>query len=845
MLSSNLMEIFYIILFLHMPRIDEVLKSLKVDQTTFWKVYEKVMGKKLTSKVVTVSDANLEKMKYVLDQLPKKAAKKEDSAKKTEDAKVFKSWEIGFWGWFLSWLWFEKQEEKESTDIDEDDLQLHNIEIPIIGEDNPSQEVISFSWSNARVIQRAEPRSNWAKKDKENFRNKQKATWNISIENGIYKQKEKPQQKESWLEFFADHLAAKEQSKNFNEKQERKPKNKFDKKNQQNAPKLTPAAKVHKEATTSDRLVKKTEVTIDDQITVKEFSEKIWVPLPEVMKKLIANGIMTSLNANLDFDTASLIADDLWVLLKKKEAVLDAQSFMEWDLQKILDMDKEAEKQLERAPIVTVMWHVDHGKTSLLDYLRKTSVAGGEAWGITQSIWASMVNYNNKLITFIDTPWHELFTSLRARGAKLTNIAVIVVAADDSVMPQTIESINHAKSAWVPIIIAVTKIDKPWHNVDEIKSDIAKHGLTPEDWWWDTPFVCVSSKTGQGIDMLLEQILLQAEMLELKYNPDRQAVGVVVDAYKDPKQWVVTSLIVLTWTLKNGDIIVAYNTYGKVRRMQNRLGKNVWKATWWEPVQILWFTELPEPWRIVEVVSNEKEAHSRIEFIKEKESKASSDSALQQFLSQLKAWDQSKVSELRLILKADGSSSLEALKQAVDGLTLPKNVTIKVVHSDVGYFWDSDVALAQASKAILLGFNISMNALLKKKAESQKIEMKVFDIIYELTDYLNNLLQGMVEIEKEEVVVAKLEILWVFHTDSREMTVWWVVKEGKVRNKLRFRVYRWEDILTNWEILSLHRNKDEVREVSEWEDCGMKVKIGKKIEVWDILEFYELQEKKE
>ena len=547
----------------------------------------------------------------------------------------------------------------------------------------------------------------------------------------------------------------------------------------------------------------------------------------------------------LDFDTASLIDDDLGVTLKKKEATLDVQSFMEWDLQKILDIDKEAEKQIERAPIVTVMGHVDHGKTSLLDYLRKTSVAWGEAWGITQSIWASMVTYNNKQITFIDTPGHELFTSLRARGAKLTNIAVIVVAADDSVMPQTIESINHAKSAWVPIIIAVTKIDKPWHNIEEIKSDIAKHGLTPEDWWGETPFVGVSSKTGQGIDLLLEYILLQAEMLELKYNPDRQAVGVVVDAYKDPKQGVVASLIVLTGTLKNGDIIVAYNTYWKVRRMQNWLGKNVWKVTWWEPVQILWFTELPEPGRIVEVVDNEKEAHSRIEFIKEKEAKASNDWALQQFLSQLKAGDQSKVSELRLILKADGSSSLEALKQAVDGISLPKNVTIKVVHSDVWYFWESDLSLAQASKAILLGFNISMNALLKKKAESLKIEMKVFDIIYELTDYLNNLLQGMVEVEKEEVVIGKLEILGVFHTETREMTVGGIVKEWKVRNKLRFRVYRGDDILTNWEILSLHRNKDEVREVGEGEDCGMKVKIGKKIDIWDILEFYEMQDKKE
>ena len=820
-----------------MPRIDDVKKDLNLDEATFAKVYEKVMGKKLTAKTATISDSNLEKMKYIIDQLPKKAAKKATPAKKADDGKILKSDEIGFGGGFLSGLGFTKQEEKPERE-DEDSLELHNIEIPLTSNKETSQEEISFSDApkirNARVIARAEPRP--VEPSKKPKSTASKAGGNISIEQGTYKTKEKPQKSWSGLDFFADHLA---QKKQHEPKRVEKPAFKKEEK-----PAPTPTAKVHKEATTSSNLVKKTEVTIEENITVKEFSEKIGVPLPEVMKKLIANGIMTSLNASLDFDTASLIAEDLGVTLKKKEATLDVQSFMEGDLQKILDIDKEAEKQVERAPIVTVMGHVDHGKTSLLDYLRKTSVAGGEAGGITQSIGASMVNYNGKQITFIDTPGHELFTSLRARGAKLTNIAIIVIAADDSVMPQTIESINHAKSAGVPIIIAVTKIDKPGNNMDQIKADVAKYGLTPEDWGGETPFVGVSSKTGQGIDLLLEYVLLQAEMLELKYNPDRQAVGVVVDAYKDPKQGVVASLIVLTGTLKNGDIIVAYNTYGKVRRMQNRLWKNTGKIMGGEPVQILGFTELPEPGRIVEVVSNEKEAHQRIAFIKESEAKNTGDGALQQFLAQLKAGDQSKISELRLILKADGSSSLEALKQAVDGLSLPKNVTIKVVHSDVGYFGESDLSLAQASKALLIWFNISMNALLKKKAEGLKIEMKVFDIIYELTDYLNNLLLGMVEVEKEEVIVGKLEILGVFHTETREMTVGGRVKEGKVKNKLKFRVYRGDDILTNGEILSLHRNKDEVKEVNAGEDCGMKVKIGKRIEMGDMLEFYEMQEVK-
>ena len=830
-----------------MPRIVDVMQDLGLGQEEFAKAYEAVVGKKLTAKTQTLSDANFEKLKSHLGKWAKSSA----------EAKVLKTDEIWFGGGFLSGLGFSHQADapakpaKEEKKISNDnDLAAHGIMINAPKEEKPvKEERISIENLNteryeARKVSSAPERPAPVKKQGGNisigqstYKSKEKV---IAPATDFSKFQEKPESSVVKLQDIQKHLDQNQKvEKKSDSRKADTPKHVEPKKPE---PKPTPAAKQHKEATTSANLVKKTEVVIDDAITVKEFSEKIGVPLPEVMKKLMLNGIMSGLNANLDFDTASLIAEDLGVSLKKKEATLDVQSFMEGDLQKILDIDKEAEVQIERAPIVTVMGHVDHGKTSLLDYLRKTSVAGGEAGGITQSIGASMIEYNNKKITFIDTPGHELFTSLRARGAKLTNIAIIVIAADDSVMPQTIESINHAKAAGVPIIIAVTKIDRPGNNMEQIKSDVAKYGLTPEDWGGDTPFVGVSSKTGQGIDLLLEYVLLQSEMLELKYNPDRQAVGVVVDAYKDPKQGVVASLIILTGTLKNGDIIVAYNTYGKVRRMQNWIGKQTSKITGGEPVQILGFTELPEPGRIVEVVSNEKEANQRIAFIKESETKSTGDGALQQFLAQLKAGDQSKVSELRLILKADGSSSLEALKQAVDGVSLPKNVNIKVVHSDVGYFGESDLSLAQASKALLLGFNISMNAVLKKKAENLKIEMKAFDIIYELTDYLTNLLLGMVEVEKEEVVVGKLEILGIFHTETREMTIGGMVRDGKVKNKLKFRVYRGDDILTNWEILSLKRNKDEVKEVKAGEDCGMKVKIGKKLEVGDILEFYELQD---
>ncbi|MEI6426361.1 MAG: translation initiation factor IF-2 N-terminal domain-containing protein, partial [Candidatus Absconditabacteria bacterium] len=375
--------------------------------------------------------------------------------------------------------------------------------------------------------------------------------------------------------------------------------------------------KVEKIATTSENLVKKIEIVIEDKITVKEFSEKMGIPLPQVIKKLMENKIMTSITASLDFDTAALIAEELGVIVKKSENKLNVESFMNDDLQSILALDKDAAVTETRPPIVTIMGHVDHGKTSLLDYLRKTGVAGGEAGGITQGIGASMVEYDGKKICFIDTPGHQLFTSLRARGAKLTNIAVIVVAADDSVMPQTVESIGHAKEAGVPIIIAITKIDKPGKNIEQIKQDLAQYQIIPEDRGGDTPIIGISSKTGEGIDDLLQTILLQSEILDLKFDPKRAAAGVVLDAHKDPKQGVVSTMIIMTGTLKVGDIVVAYNTYGKVRRMQNWKGQNILKAIGGEPVQVLGITSLPEPGRIVEVDKNEKEAQQKVMMIQE------------------------------------------------------------------------------------------------------------------------------------------------------------------------------------------------------------------------------------
>ncbi len=767
--------------------------------------------------------------------------------KKSE--KVLKSDEIGsFGGGFLSGLGFGKKEEKKTEKIDLDEFfgkkkeeESSISKVDIFRSASKKTETVQKSTSAPST-----PRpSSTSVPAKPYNRSPKKTSGQIDFREATYTKKEKSVSSSDLFDAArAKSLATQENSTNKPQaprKDQTRPVHPKNHTHERQVQHLDRVKKIEKEATTSANLVKKSELFMDDKITVKEFSEKMWVPLIEVMKKLMENKIMTGITSSLDFDTATLIASEFGVEVKKNEVKLDMESFMSGDLQKILDMDKEAPNLLERAPIVTVMGHVDHGKTSLLDYLRKTGVAGGEAGGITQSIGASVVEYWGKKITFIDTPGHELFTSLRARGAKLTNIAIIVVAADDSIMPQTIESINHAKAAWVPIIIAITKIDRPGKKIDQIISDIAAQGVTPEEWGGDTPIIGISSKTGEGIDKLLEQVLLQAEMLELKYNPHRAAVGVVVDSYKDPKQGVVASVIILTGTLQMGNIIIAYNTYGKIKKMQNRRGQPVQKAVGGEPVQILWFPDLPEAGRIVEVVQNEKEAQNKVAKIQEQEQNNKAETAVQSFLTQLKNSD-NKTSELKLILKAEGASSLEALIQAVQGLTLPKNVVIKIVHSDVGHFSESDVSLAQVSKALLIGFNVSVNSLLKKKAEQLKVEIKSFDIIYELTDYLTNLLQGMIEIEQHEVVVGKLEVLGIFFTETREMTIGGMVIDGRVKNKLKFRVHRGEDIVMWGEILSLQRNKDQVKEVLAGEDCGMKVKVWKKIQEHDILEFYEMQD---
>ncbi len=597
---------------------------------------------------------------------------------------------------------------------------------------------------------------------------------------------------------------------------------------------------IKKEATVSSNLKKKETVIIGNMITVKEFAEKMWINLPEIMTIMIQNKILGGINTALDFDTASLIAEELGVEAKREQNAVSIEDLLEWDLNAILTQDKDSSNLEQRPPIVTIMWHVDHGKTTLLDYLRKTNIAWGEAWGITQSIWASSIIHDKKRMTFIDTPWHELFTTMRARWAKLTDIVVIVVAADDWLMPQTIESINHAKESGVPIIIAITKIDKPWANkTEQIKADLGKYDIIPEERWGDTPIINVSAVTGQWIDELLETIALQAEVLELKYNPNRSAVGVVIDAKKSAKQWIETSLIIMTGTLKVGDIIVVHNTYGKVKRMLDRTGKAIKKASWWEPILILGINDTPQPWRIAEVVKNEKEAAQKIELIQQSEERKKQSSSLQALMSQVNKWEKTTI---KIIIKSDGPTSLEALEHAIDTIETPDNVEIKKVHKDIWQFTDSDIALAEASSALLIGFSIKNTASIRRKAEELKLTLKTFDIIYELTEYLEDIAMWLIEVEMEEVVTWTLKVLAIFFRKGKEMVIWWRVLEGKVTNWAEFRIIRGEEVIGKGQISSLQKDKQSVKEMTEGHECGMKIKANKKIEQDDILEFHEMQE---
>ena len=605
-----------------------------------------------------------------------------------------------------------------------------------------------------------------------------------------------------------------------------------------------PLIKREKVYKVSDNLKKKETISLPEIIIVKEFSEKMWVPLPEVMKVLLTNGIIVAAHASIDFDTAQLVASEFEVSVIPELADVQIEDVLEANLEAIMQQDRNTEWSEERPPVVTIMWHVDHGKTKLLDYFRQTDIVWWEAGGITQSIWASQITHNDQKITFIDTPWHELFSSLRARWSKITNIVVIVVAADDGVKPQTVEAIKHAKDAGVPIIVAITKIDLGIKKMDEIKWQLAEQELVPEEWGGETILVPCSAVTGQWIDDLLDMILLQSEMLELKCNHDRAGVGVVVESHKDPKIWVHTSLLMMTGTLRVWDILVIHNTYGRVRRMTDRAWKPIQEAKWGEPIMILGMNDVPEPGRVAEVVPTDKEAQKKISQIKEHQDAHKNEVAMQSILDRIGKWD---TVQLKLILKADSFGSLEALKHSCTKIPMPENIEIKIIHADVWGITDGDMTFGRAADAIVVWYNLPLPVAIRKKADQRKVTLKQFDIIYEFMEYIEWVSTGLIEIEQVETLIGKMKVLALFFKKWKDMIVWGKIIEGIAENHATFKVMRGtgeEELqVANGRITSLQREQESVKVVKEWYECGIKVRTSKKIMEDDIIEFYTMQDK--
>ncbi len=591
-----------------------------------------------------------------------------------------------------------------------------------------------------------------------------------------------------------------------------------------------------KKPKTSDTLKKKDKIVMQDAITVKELSERVWLPVSEIIKTFVLNWMPVGINSSVDFDTVALLSEDLWIKVEKENVKSDINSMFEWKLKDIVESKNALSDDLkERPPIVTIMWHVDHGKTKLLDYLRKTDVVWKEAGSITQSIWASEITHDGKNITFIDTPWHELFTSMRARGSKITDIAVIVVAADDWVKQQTIEAIDHAKAAWVTIMVAITKIDKPNVNIDIIKSQMSEHGLMPEDWWGSIPFVQLSSITWDWVDEFLELINLQAEMLELKYNPKAPAVWVVLEASKDAKMWTIATILPITWTLHKKDAVVAYDVYGRMKMMKNWAWKVVKEVHAWDPVQIMWFEWIPWSWRIFEVFDSEKEAQKQVSKIKDLIKQNENKNVLSSFLDRMKAWENV---DLNIILKAWDFGWLEALKYAVWKVNVPEWINLKIIHEEVWQVKETDVSLAEASQAFIFGFDSSIQSSLKKKLEQKKIIFKNFTIIYELLEYLENLAAWMVKKEIEEVKIWEFEMLAMFFKKWNDMIIWWKVKQWVVKNWAHFGIRRWDEELWWGKITSVKIDQENVNEVKEWRECWIRVRTWKRFKEWDILDIY-------
>ena len=573
-----------------------------------------------------------------------------------------------------------------------------------------------------------------------------------------------------------------------------------------------------------------------DTITVRDLTEKIGKSASEIIKKLFLLGNMATINSEIDFDTAQLVCSDFEITLERKqeqtaEAALVAEDF------------DDAEENLQpRPPVVTIMGHVDHGKTSLLDYIRKSRVTAGEAGGITQHIGAYTVDVDGRKITFLDTPGHEAFTAMRARGTQATDIAVLVVAADDSVMPQTVESINHAKAAEVPVIVAINKMDKPDANPDRVKQDLTQYGLVCEDWGGETICVPVSAVTGQGVDDLLEMILLQADMLQLQANPNRLGKGVIIEAKLDKARGPLATVLLQNGTLHVGDSIIAGLASGKVRALINDKGERVSEAGPSMPVEIMGFDDVPSAGDEMIAVGDDhlsrQVADERREKIKASREATMAKMSMENLFSSIEA---GKVTTLNLIIKADVQGSVEAVKQAMEKLSSDE-VKIRVLHSAAGAITKDDVNLASAFNAIIIGFNIRPDASAREAAEKQKVDIRMYTVIYKAIEDMELAMKGMLEPEYREVLLGHAEVRNVFKITGSGIIAGCYVTDGKVQRNAGVRLLRDNVVVFEGKLSSLRHLKDDVKEMAAGYECGMSLEGHNDIKEGDVVECYIMEE---
>ena len=596
-------------------------------------------------------------------------------------------------------------------------------------------------------------------------------------------------------------------------------------------------AKNQKPAESKQKIFKLTEITIPETISVKDLATELKKTSGEVIKKLLGYGIMATINNDIDFDTAYLVAEEFGVTAKKKNIVKEEDILFD-------ESEDKAEDLVPRAPVIVVMGHVDHGKTSLLDAIRSTNVIEGEAGGITQHIGAYQVKVQGRDITFLDTPGHEAFTSMRARGAQITDIAILVVAANDGVMPQTVEAINHAKAANIPIIVAINKIDLPGANIEKVKEELMKYELVPEEWGGDTIYVPISAKKHENIDQLLEMVLLEADMLDLKVNPNKQAKGTVIEARLDKSKGSIASLLVQRGTLDVGDTIVVGSSIGRIRAMRNYKGQKVKKAGPSMPVEVMGLTEVPVAGETFYEVKDEKMAKHLIERRKRQEREKSINQVNKVTLDNLfSQMEEGKLKQLNLIIKADVQGTVEAVKQSMEKLS-NEEVRVKVIHSAVGAVTESDVTLANVSNAIIIAFNVRPVPTAKSQAEKDDVEIKQYSVIYQAIEDVETAMKGMLDPKYVEKVIGTAEIRQTFRISSVGTIGGAFVLTGKIERNAGVRVIRDEVVIHEGKLASLKRFKDDAKEVNKGFECGMQIENYNDIKEGDIIEAFIMEEVK-